>query len=277
MRSRGRSLPWRALLALVALGAGCGVLRHPADGKPGTSFRDGRLLDPDPPRLVVEVDRLDGAEPRKKALDAFARSLAFYVDKPGGIEIVLDETIPAEEWDGTPAGLRRIAREHRRPPPDGAAAMYVLYATEQQKYRGYCYRAGELADDVDVPVVVVFARRLRSILWVTGTAQEHAVLVHEAGHALGLVTEPSHRDRGHCTAAWCALYRTVDPRSALVWALPALFAGRLPLHYCAACRRDLWPGGRAPGLRGVPGLPTPERPGCDPVFADDDAPAGEAR
>jgi len=256
-------MPWLFLLALVA---GCATLQRPADGKGTEPVRASALLDPARGGLVVEVDRLEGVEPRPAALERFARRLAFYVDQPEGIRIAASGAVPPGEWTGTAPGLRDLVRRNRD--AGLAAGLYVLYARSQDRYRGYCYRAGDLAADIPVPVVVVFADRLKPILWLSGTMQEVAVLLHETGHALGLVTAARHRSRGHCTNGWCAMYAGVDLRSVLAFGLPALFAGRLPTHFCRDCRADLWPDGAAPGLRDVPGMPTADRPGADPDFPE---------
>ncbi len=256
------------LLALFLLSTpGCALLQRPAEGGMKEPVRDSRLLDPAFPRLRIEVDRVEGVVPRSAALASFRESLAFYVDKPSGVEVVMDETLPKDQWDGSSDGLKRLVSQHFQGSGEqDTADIYILYAPSWKKYRGYCYRGGTLSPSVPFPVMVILADSLKPILWLTGTTQEHAVLVHEAGHALGLVTSPHHAVEGHCTQGWCAMYKGVDLRSGLVWLLPALFAGELPTHYCRACRGDLWPQGLAPGLRAVPGLPDPEHPGCDPQW-----------
>jgi hypothetical protein len=100
--------------------------------------------------------------------------------------------------------------------------------------------------------MALFTDKIPGVLWVTKPHQQGAVLLHEVGHLLGLVTNDAHRDGGHCTNSWCVMYDGVDWRSGAVFALPALFAGQIPTRFCGECRHDLWgdsvlPGRRKPG------------------------------
>lgn len=267
--------PCLIVALLPLLGGGCAALMKPAVGPTTDGYRDGPLLDPELPRLVVEIDYVEGDEPRPRALRIFADRLAFYCDKPDGVSIQVDDAIPADRWEASRDRIVELVHEYADGPQEGAAYLHALYVPLYKKFRGYSFRRGVLADDIDFPVILAFTSQLKPILWLTGVRQEASVLVHEAGHVLGLVTDDGHRDGGHCTLSWCLMYDGVDARSLFVNLFPTLFTGYLPTHYCSACRDDLWPGRRVPGQETIQGLTTPERPGCDPVWEGESTDEGE--
>ena len=261
---------WMAvsLVSLSLAWGGCAALRKPAAGPTSDGYRDAVLLDASLPTLVVEVDYLGDDRPRPRALRILGDRLAWYCDKPGGIDVQVGDAIPADRWEASRSRIEELVEEFAGGAPDGSAYLYTLYAPEYKKFRGYSFRPGVLSEDVEFPVIVAFTSQLKPILWLTGVRQEASVLVHEAGHVLGLVTDDGHRDGGHCTNSWCLLYDGVDARSLFVNLFPTLFTGYLPTHFCLDCRQDLWGAERVPGRRGIRGLPTDERPGCDPIWGD---------
>jgi hypothetical protein len=257
------------ILVLGILVGGCAALSKPPAGPSSTPYRDDVLLDAGHPTLLVEVDYVAGAEPRARALRIFRDRLGFYCDKPDGIEIRVDDEVPADSWEASHESVARLALEYADEAVGETAYLYVLYAPSYKKFRGYSYRTGRLGEDVEFPAMVVFAEQLRPILWLTGVRQEASVLVHEAGHVLGLVTNDDHRDGGHCTNGWCLMYDGVDARSLAVNLFPTLFTGYLPTHVCRDCRDDLWDGAPPPGIQRLPGMPTAESPGCDPSWKEE--------
>ena len=233
----------RALVLLVALAlAGCATLPHP-DGPEGPSLRDARLLDPEPPGLLIELDRVEGSEPRARALARFLRRAAAYVNKPGGLELVVDDVVPAKDYEAKSSRIRALAARVRSlGNPPGQQVLHLLYAPELGKYRGYAWRREAMeryGRRYRAPLVAIFADRLRPIAWISGATQEASVLVHEVGHTFGLATDPGHSHEGHCTNGWCSMYNGVDARSAFFAFFPTLFAGQLPVAYCRDCRDDL--------------------------------------
>ena len=252
---------------LVGTGAGCAHLPRP-DGAEAPSHRDALLLDRGPARrLIVEVDRVEGTAPRPLALRHLLEKLELYTDKPGGIALVLDDVIPAEEWEAEAGAVRSLALKYRSihadaPGPGGAedqaAVVHVLYAPSWKKYRGYSWPRGIMRKQsrrYDAPLVIVLQDRLGSIAWVSGARQEGSVLIHEMGHAFGLATDPGHSTRGHCTNARCLMYNGVDVRTFLLYFWPTLLTGYLPLDFCGDCRADLYSDsdGTPPGRRGLSG------------------------
>lgn len=240
----------RALLLLTALAlTGCATLPRP-DGPPGPSLRDARLLDPEPPGLLIELDRVEGTTPRARALTRFLRHAAAAVHKPGGIELVVDDVVPAADYEAKGSRIRALAARVRTlGNPADQQVLHILYAPAFGTYRGYAWRRDAMERHgrrYRAPLVTIFAERLRPIAWISGVTQEAAVLVHEVGHAYGLATDPGHSHDGHCTNGWCSMYKGVDARSGFFGLFGALFAGQLPLAYCRDCRADLAPPPAAP-------------------------------
>jgi hypothetical protein len=212
-------------------------------------------LDPDEaPRLIVEVDRVEGTSPRPIALRFLLQRLALYTDKPGGISIVLDDVIPRDEWAPDAQAIRRLALRYRSisstaPGPQGAtrsepaAVIHVIYAGSWKRYRGYSWPRATMRRQsrrYDAPLVIVLQDRLASIAWITGARQEGSVLIHEIGHTFGLASNPGHSTEGHCTNAHCLMYNGVDARTFFLYFWPTLLTGYLPLDFCGDCRGDLY-------------------------------------
>lgn len=251
----GLLLPWAKLfdmrlvfLLTALLLSGCGAFRKAAVGPTTQPYRSARLLDPSSPRLLVEIDYIEGHAPAKRGLMLLQRRLELYLDKPGGVELVIDQELPASAWDGRRESMGRIIFKHASPPADGTAYIYALVAPRYKNFRGMSYRPGDIRG-VDYPAMALFTEAIPGILWVTRGHQQGSVLLHEVGHLVGLVTNDAHRDGGHCTNAWCLMYDGVDLRSGVVFALPILFAGQLPTRFCRDCRRDLWGDELLPGKR----------------------------
>ncbi len=228
--------------------SGCAIFRKPPAGPATDPMRAAALLDPGAPRLLVEIDHIAGSAPHPRALKLLEKRLRLYLDKPGGIKIMVDEELPAEAWDGTRATLTQLIRTHASPPEEGTAYIYGIAGPEYKTFRGMSYQPGDIKN-VDFPVMALFTDRVGGILWVTRSHQEGAVLLHEVGHLVGLVTNDAHRDGAHCTNAWCLMYDGVDWRSGTVFAFPTLFAGQLPTRFCGECRRDMWGDQSLPGKR----------------------------
>ena len=242
------------LMAALLLGSGCASLPKP-EGAHGPSLRDDRLLDPDPAgSLLIEVDRIEGIQPRAWALATFMERTSRYLDKPTGIELVVDAPLPADDWATDGRSIRQLAVRSRSHHDPSRAAVHVLYGPRWGQYRGYTWMRGTMSKyskRYDAPLVLILADTLDPILWITGRRQEASVLIHELGHGLGLATDPGHSLRGHCTNAWCLMYDGVDARTVALYFFPTLFGGYLPLDYCGDCREDLYPehDGEPPGDR----------------------------
>ena len=242
-----RKTAYWALLALIGTLTGCASLPSPT-GPEAPAWRDVRVIEAEPAsRLLVEVDRVEGTEPKPRALRKLALNLRSSVDKPEGITIVVDDLIEAERWDESDKVIRKLARSTRslsRPSPGSLVTVHVLYGPRFRGYRGFAWTRNVMnrtTPKYDASLILILQDQLKSILWITDVRQEASVLVHEFGHTLGLVGDPSHGAAGHCTNAWCSMYDGVDARTFFLYFFPTLFTGYLPMRYCADCRSDLYP------------------------------------
>lgn len=250
------SVAWLAAGTALALAAGCAHLPQP-EGPPGPGLRFPRLLDSDHDKLLIELDQVEGTAPRPRALRTFLQRIDLYLDKPGGIELVYDDRIPAAEYSESSTSVRRMARRHRsqrRHPRGRWAYLHLIYAPRYKGYRGFAWNHRLMADSAgtyNAALVLILQEELKPILWVTGAKQEASVLVHELGHTLGLSTNPGHSFQDHCTNAECLMYDGIDARTFWLYLFPTLLTGYLPLDYCRDCLDDLYPehGGVPPGRR----------------------------
>lgn len=206
--ARSRGLLWWALVALLVGSSSCVVREVPApqpgegdggfteDIPPGVRYvgpgADATaFLRGDRPRLVVEIDQVEGSELSGAAVDHLEAVLSSVLDKPGGIE-VRSSTFASDRSDYTQDDLLALEESHRETEmSDGAASMYVLVLNGQFRDRrgvlGVAYSGSSFAVFVDE------ARR-----GIGNPAPiERALLVHEAGHLLALVNigYDSPRDR----------------------------------------------------------------------------------
>ncbi|MDP2310265.1 MAG: hypothetical protein Q8P18_29890 [Pseudomonadota bacterium] len=173
--------------------------------------------------LQIEVDYVAGHAPDGAALEHLRSTLAELCDKPDGVEILLDDEVPDQgspAWSyATAQALEVTWRDRYRSPDTGVAVMYYLYVdghsesdTEAGRILGYAYHGSSL---------VMFAETMADVsgglLLGLGASVEPTVLVHEAGHLLGLVNNgvdmvEDHQDTAHghhdvsedCIMFWAA-------------------------------------------------------------------------
>ena len=175
-------------------------------------------------RVLIEVDWVAGHRPDDAALDHLVGVVGQVCDKPGGIEVVLDDEIPSQgspAWT-VPAGqeLEVAWRDRYRDPDSGTAVIYFLYLdgnssadSSEGRVLGYAYRGSSLA---------IFEETIAStetgLPLLSGGGVEDAVLAHELGHLLGLVNngvapESPHQDTAHgahCDDEGCLMYWAVE-------------------------------------------------------------------
>lgn len=200
------------------------------------------------PRLYVELDAVAGYVPSEVALGKLRAFLTAYCDKPGGIELVRSDVIPAATARGVPP--RALARKFINGPPETPATtppafLYVLF------YDGVLSRQPAVAE-TGQPVAKTAPRpRARgenprtdllpypaifmNANWGPKAARD-GELVHEAGHALGLAFRPTHAFDGHCLDHECLMTASVHI-GRLLFGRDAMTRGRLCEH-CAAQLRD---------------------------------------
>ncbi|MBI3099567.1 MAG: hypothetical protein HYY93_15270 [Planctomycetes bacterium] len=243
-----------AIALLVLAASGCAaLLRVPVPRRTGflldrTIVDRGLCSSETKKRLRVEIDYVTGWAPGEKALAALRETLERYCDKPGGVEVEVDEEIRLEgAWTGSRDQIAALTAAHRPPVGDASIAFaYVLYCPSdaaRPELRGYCHHSTEFWPGTDFEFITIYTREVRRLafLWVTSRRIERTVLVHEFGHAMGLVRNPDHAypEDVHCNNPGCVMYKRVDARAILANFLPALLLARVPYSFCDACDRDL--------------------------------------
>jgi hypothetical protein len=197
-------------------------------------------------KLTVEVDWVIGEKPAQDALDHLVSVLGAVCDKPDGVTVVLDDEIPAQggpAWTLAAAGdLADAWRDRYRDPDAGEAVLHFLYVdghsaddNDSGRILGYAYRGSSL---------VMFHETIAdagSGLLGLGADVEPTVLVHEAGHELGLVDngapmQTPHRDEAHG-------HHDSDDGCVMYWAAETDAIGDLlggePLGFDDRCLADL--------------------------------------
>ncbi|MGH2759585.1 MAG: hypothetical protein ACRDKJ_08475 [Actinomycetota bacterium] len=169
------------------------------------------------PKLVVEIDALEGYTPSPSAVGLLRSRLASVVDKPGGIEILPVETFTGGRESWNEEQLIAVQRQHRDRWSDrNAIVLYVLYVDGS-----FTDDATSLGVSFNASMYAMFAEQIRSAAatpLVSGEAIERAVLVHEMGHILALVNlgydsprdheDPRHE--GHSNNPDSVMYWAVD-------------------------------------------------------------------
>ena len=249
------------VLWVLTFPVGCsGLFRQPVEPSPyGRPVEEALLAGMSPfyltnalsKRVVIEVDWVEGLEPDEAALEGLRDAVKTYAAPDKEIELVVSDAIPSTEWDGAADDIVRKAvlplafLDHDPRAWGKEELLYVLYAPGRPNVDAWSHAVGSESDGEPVLVraIVVFPENLRGKgqLWVTDGKLERAILVHELGHVLGLVSNPEHRAKGnpvHCTEARCVMTYPTGSTN-LFNAFPTLFTGKPPSDYCHRCRADI--------------------------------------
>jgi hypothetical protein len=168
--------------------------------------------------LVVEVDHVEGRAPNAEALDALVTRLTSVCRKPQGATIVLDDPIPAGAFPDVidADALESIETTWRDRYADAATGVAVLYVlcvpgaheddTPTERALGMAFGGSSLALFLD-------STDRGADVFATTAEMRAMILMHEAGHLLGLVNnglpmmtpheDPDHAH--HCEDAKCLL------------------------------------------------------------------------
>jgi hypothetical protein len=211
------------------------------------------------PSLYVEVAAVAGTEPSEAVLDQLRRFLTQYCDKPGGIRVVRDNLIPRSEARGLSHDA--LAYRYLQGPPanltnPAPAFIYILYYDSAlcqrpgagprgptHKHLSLQYDFGWVntipphAHLLPFPGAAFIDRRF--LIKHCPRSLEGLLLMHEAGHLLGLVQNETHGFNNHCTNRLCLM------RPKLLIDLPrALFSRQktLQTNLCEMCQADLLKG-----------------------------------
>lgn len=235
------------LVVLASCGGDDGGTPPGRDGG-GTSMATPRIerylrADPDP-RLVIELDYVEGALPREAAQADLVARLSTLLDKPGGVEIVLDDVIPSRGADHgwTFDELAALADEtFDDDQPEGTVSMHVMWLDGHDDRDGPDGAVLGLAwANTHVAMyhdTIEGSCRGGPVLGAEVCAQaQYLVWLHEVGHTIGLVDNglpmvADHKDeeRGaHDDSDQCIMYWAFEGRAGIDIIRDRLLGGALP-------------------------------------------------
>jgi len=256
-------------LLLVGLGDSCGgsgtvntggmQFRSPRESTDynshqaaGASARD--LLSADKYQsLLIEIQAMQGFEPTAQAQAALQAFITARVNKPGGVTLVVDPPIPAQNKGAyTLNDVGQLEATNRQNYTTGTRMVsYFLFldgasteddAQSGRKILAYAYQNTSMA---------VFEKTIQSISGslpgqASAATVETTVVEHELGHLLGLVNlnpgtpiQSPHQDTpngNHCTVKNCLMYFSVNTSDVVS---NLLSFGGTPPPLDAQCLADL--------------------------------------
>jgi hypothetical protein len=198
-------------------------------------------------RVEIEIDWFSQVPPDVAALDGLLE-VARRECRGKDIEIRRDSELPAERWKSCKGDRIEQALDEcrgRTAAEPGVAYVHVLYAPFNPW--GEAFGSNGLCRRLQKPFphwqIFVFKGTLqkRAILSLSASALDRSCLVHEFGHALGLVANPEHRFEdggGHCTDTGCVMTKP-KLKAILANAVKTAVTGETPWDYCSKCRSDL--------------------------------------
>ncbi len=142
--------------------------------------------------LLVEIDYPAGRPPSPGVAQLLEQRLTERCDKPGGVNVIVDDAIPLAEFPSvlSVADLDNLERAHRDLYADGTtqtAVIYLLYVRGQSNLDGATTHVVGLSYHGSSIAFFVDAGDQGNDLLVTTAEVEGSTLVHEIGHQLGLV------------------------------------------------------------------------------------------
>lgn len=195
--------------------------------------------------LVVEVDYVQGQQPSTSALQLLETRLEERCNKPGGVTIVVDDQVPSGGTVYSVAANKALEAQHRSTFAAGStAAIYVLYldGRSDQDANG----ASVLGWAHGPTSIGIFSESIISAsnALVSPAQVEGAVLVHEAGHVLGLVNNGTPMVAAHEDVTHRA--HDIDDSCIMHWRIETsnirdliINGGSLPTQFDARCVEDL--------------------------------------
>jgi len=242
------------------------------DGTSSTDAGDGNDDGPDPPiweqligaspypRLVIEVDYVPGRAPRQSSSDQLAAVLEAVLDKPGGVEIVLDQELDSVGSDHAWTLAERTALATATfdlPVPDDTIKIHALFvdghAAEDDRMQtvllGVAWGHESIMmwrDTLDAGCEALVVGALVEQLCAEA---EFLIWQHEVGHVVGLVDadlpmvvdhlDPTPGAGKHDVSHDCVMYRAYEGLDALDAVLDRLLGGAPPIELDANCLADI--------------------------------------
>jgi tetratricopeptide (TPR) repeat protein len=170
------------------------------------------------PRLYVEVDAVEESSPSDGTLNRLRDFLATYCKKPGGIEIARSDVIPLKQALGVlPSALAR--KFLNGPPTNGVepppAFLYVLFYNDVLSDRPVGVDTAHpgarpaphrrlLNRNPHVDMLPYPAMIYMNVHFGFKSSRD-VLLLHEAGHVLGLAFRATNASDGHCLSRACLM------------------------------------------------------------------------
>ncbi len=208
------------------------------------------------PRLVIEVDRVEGRDPYPVAIDGIEHVLAETLDKPGGVEVVLDDVLPASPeadpgWSAD--AMRSLAEEtFDLEVPDDTIKIHVLVLDghaqgEGSTIFGLAWHHVNIVLFKDLYAAACADALLGPLQQPLCEQTEFLVWQHEIGHVLGLVDAGlpmlvDHRDPAgslHDLDRACVMYAEYEGTDALLAIVDRLLEGAPPVEFDRNCLDDI--------------------------------------
>ncbi len=194
------------------------VLRNTGFWQPHQMY----LLASPHPRLYVEVDAVEGCNPSEGTLNRLRDFLAAYCQKPGGIEVARSDVIPLDHALGVmPSAL---ARQYLNGPPTNSAGappafLYVLFYNDLLSDRPAAVNTAhpgfKAAPQGRLPIrnphvdMLPYPAMIYMNVHCGFKSVRDLLLLHEAGHVLGLAFRSTHATSGHCLEPGCLMNRAI--------------------------------------------------------------------
>jgi len=180
-------------------------------------------LDSPHPRIYVEVDAVEGCAPDDATLNKLRDFLAAHCRKPEGIEIARSDVILLKDARGVPS--KALARKFLNGPPENTghaspAFLYVLFydgalcdqtadgpRNQPREHRRAGWREKNANPHMDLlpypAIIFMNTRYVPSVI-------KNEALLHEAGHALGLVRRATYASDYHCHERHCLMNAAIS-------------------------------------------------------------------
>lgn len=178
---------WSLAVACLALTVGLGGCLGSGGLFGGVGPRD-YLSSKDYDTWIIEVDSVQGQAPSAGALDLLRSRLMEVADKPGGIEVRQSETLPARGGTWSARDIQDLDASSQNLRSDGGTVVTHLLFLD-----GEFSTANVLGVAIGHSTIAIFSETIRNNCTIingclTGADSIfRAVLVHEFGHAMGLV------------------------------------------------------------------------------------------
>jgi|GEM_PF-1203589 len=184
--------------------------------------------------LEIEVDHVEGAGPTAAELESLKKFFEVQCRKPGGVTVRVDKAIPRREAKGK--SHKALAELHLNG-PESMNAAFVYFLFYDSRLTGLASRQPETLRRPFPGAVFINRAYMRKALWLPGTGDLNRRLVlHEAGHVLGLCGNPAHGDWVHCTNLHCLMNQVLEIRLSKLLLPGPVMPQR---DFCADCLADL--------------------------------------